>query len=158
MAEPRKKIGSVLLKFSGNTIKLELFEATQWQVPESDAGLYRVRRGSITSGKWVQPVEGEGSPMFFTPEALAKLLARELTGTGGLDAVGSAAPMLRKGQPIRIWPAPHAEKGTLGCARAYAASDPIQCIDGTWKILVAGRGFVDCALVQGLDHFGKEIR
>ena len=156
MAEQRTKLGHILLKFL-TTTKLEIFDALQWKLPGADAGTYRVRKGDIYSGSWLQPQAGEGEAMFFTAEGLARLLARELTQPGALDALEFGKPNIVKGQYVRVWPDPTSGRKTWGCTRTRAASDPIRCYDGQWRILIAGMDLVDCALVQPLDHLGREV-
>jgi len=159
MAESRKKSESILLKFQGNTVKLELFDSTLWDHPDAGAGLVRVRQGSITSGRWVQSAPGETGAIFFDREGLAGIVAAALLEHSSLFDVESGKPDLRKGQPVRVWPNPHSRKVSFGCSKTYALSDPIRCFDGQWRIMVGGKhGFVSCDLVQGLDKFGREVQ
>ncbi len=157
MAERRKKSESILLKFQGKTVKLELFDATLWNHPDAAPGLVRIRQGSITSGSWVQAAPGETGAMFFDREGLANILAAALRQHSTLLNVEAGRPDLRQGQRVRVWPNPHSRKETYGCTKTFAASDPIRCFDGQWRIMVSGKGFVLCDLVEGLDRFGRSI-
>lgn len=155
MAEQRKRFGAVLLKLGSKAPAdwtVEVFDARDCpDAPDTGAGLYRVRVG----GKWV--TDGRSSHTFFTPAGLAAILTRELTTPGALLDLDAGRPALRQGQPVRVYPDPNSPELTMGCTRASARSDPMQGIDGQWRIMVTGCGFINCDRVQGLDRFGREI-
>lgn len=95
--------------------------------------------------------------MFFDREGLANILAAALLEHSTLLNVEADKPDLRQGQRVRVWPNPNSGKTTFGCTKAFAASDPIRCFDGQWRIMVVGMGFVTCDLVEGLDRFGRAM-
>lgn len=146
-----------MLKFQGKTVKLELFDATLWDHPDAGPGLVRIRQGNITSGRWVQAAPGETGAMFFDREGLATVLAAALFDNSRLLNVDANRPELCKGQRVRIWPNPNSRDTTLGCTKTFAASDPIRCFDGQWRIFVTSMGLVLCDLVEGLDRFGHAL-
>lgn len=163
MAEQRERLGLVLLKLGSkrrgrSDRSLEVFEAMQWpDAPGAGHGLYRVRM----AGRWVT-ANGQAHT-FFTPEQLGLLLAGELTKPGMLDTLENGRPDLRKGQNVRVYPDPASrerlsddEQTRAGSTRTRVGSDPIQCVDGQWYIIILGE-LVSCDLVQGLDHFGRAV-
>lgn len=156
MAEQRKRIGAILLKIGSkgpSEWTVEVFESSQWpEEPEAGDGLYRLRVG----GKWVGGAQR--GPTFYTAAALALLLTRELTTPGALSNAAESRPNLRKGQYVRWWPDDEELRARHGVViMTKAASDPIQCIDGQWRIMVMGN-LVGCNEVRGLDHFGRETQ
>ena len=157
MAEKRTKAEHILLKFQGKTVKIELFDATLWDHPDAAPGLVRIRQGSITSGRWVQVAPGEKAAMFFDREGLARILAAALREHSQLLDVDAGRPDLFQGQRVRVWPNPNSRKTTFGCTKTFAASDPIRCFDGQWRILISSVGLVLCDQVEGLDRFGRSI-
>jgi len=156
MAEQRNRLGAALLKMGGKTPAdwtVEVFDSREWpDDPEAGAGLYRVRVG----GKWVG--KGRRGNVYYTADGLAVLLAQELTTPGALERGQHARPQLCKGQYVRWWPDDEDMRTRYGVGvKTKAASDPIQCIDGQWRIMVMGN-LVCCNEVRGLDHFGRETQ
>lgn len=157
MAEQREREGLLLLKLGSkrrgrSDRSIEVFKATEWPgAPGTGHGLYRVRMG----GRWVNAA-GKAYT-FFTPEQLGQLLAGELTKPGMLDTLDQGRPNLRKGQYVRVYPDPAgSDRMRLGCTKTTSASDPIQCVDGQWRIFILGE-LVSCDLVQGLDIYGRPV-
>jgi hypothetical protein len=156
MAEQRDRFGAVLLKLGGKgpaEQNVEVFDARDWpDEPEADAGLYRLRVG----GKWVTDAGRKFT--FFTVWGLALLIARALLNIGFLGNLDAGKPDLSKGQNIRWRPTDETHCEYFGhSVKTRAASDPIHCIDGQWRIVVHGH-LVCCDEVQGLDRFGREIQ
>lgn len=156
MAEQRTKLRTTLLRPTRKgkaDMALDVFDSRDWpDEPEAGAGLYRLRLG----GKWLN--EGGRKHTFFTVAALGQLLARELAAPGALLDMDAGRPDLRKGQYVRWWPTDKVLKVTMGRTKTVAASDPVHCFDGQWRIMISGIGFVPCDEVQGLDRFGRDIQ
>ena len=130
---------------------LEIYSAEQWpEQPEADAGLYRVR----VNDRWVSI--GGQRYTFFTPEALAQLIAKELTAPGTLEALERPAPAMRKGDWVR-WYGPNYSTRQL-----RLVSDPVLWLDGQWRVLITdlrlGRQLVCCNELVLLDKFGREVK
>lgn len=157
MAEQRERLGTVLLKLGGNKgasdWTLEVFDARDWpEQPEADTGLYRLRVG----GKWVMASGNRFS--FFNVWGIALLIAKALLGLLPIGALDESKPNLRRGQPVRWRPSDEELCQRFGhSTKCRALSDPIQCIDGQWRILMNGGHLVLCGEVQGLDRFGRDI-
>jgi len=128
---------------------VEIYPAEQWpDQPEADFGLYRVR----INERWVRV--GSQGYIFFTPEALATLLAQELTTPGALERLERPKSKLRKGQWVR-WHGPNYSTRQL-----RLGSDPFMWIDGQWRVWVAdmrlGQRMLCCDELTLVDRFGRE--
>jgi hypothetical protein len=152
--EKREYSMSVLLRMgSKKELRLlELFDASLWpDKPEADAGLYRVR----IDGKWWMP--GRKKYAFVTRQAMAALLAQELSAPGALDAYEQRMPALRKGDRCRWRP----DDVECGCVQVSLMSDPVLWVDGIWRVLIvdrdAGTRMVACDELTLLDHLGREL-
>lgn len=74
MAEKRKHEASILLRREGETVRIELFPATEWAgQPGAGQGKYRVR----VDGKWLAH---DGKYRFLRPRAVAELIGGLLGG------------------------------------------------------------------------------
>ncbi len=129
---------------------VEIYPSEQWpDQPEADSGLFRVR----INERWVRV--GGQSHTFFTPEALATLLAEELTAPGALEALERPKPKLHKGQWVR-WHAPN-----FSTRQLRLGSDPFLWLDGQWRVWVAdlrlGQRMLCCDELTLVDQFGREV-
>ena len=136
MAEKRKHEASILLRREGETVRIELFPATEWAgQPGAGQGKYRVR----VDGKWLAH---DGKYRFLRPRAVAELI-------GGLLG-GKTLPPRPDWPPGTRLSVPTGK--TVGMhpvlTQAAVMCEPIQALDGEWYVMVHGYGFrrlVPCA-------------
>lgn len=92
MAEKRKKNASFCLKIGAKSVKVELFDATQWD--DGTAGCVRIR----IDGRWHDGLAGES--IYLQPAGVADLVGKLLSG---LDLPApQQKPVVRKGQRISL--------------------------------------------------------
>jgi hypothetical protein len=158
MAEKRKKIGSVLLRFRGKTRNFDVFPAEQWPDQHgADLGLYRLCEYTWENGKRREKWFSFGGQKytFITPEAMGQLVAKGLTEPGWLEALERPAPKFKAKDWVRWY-------GPQFSARQFRLrSDPFLWVDGQWRVLIEdlrlGRQLVCCDELVPLDRFGREV-
>ncbi|MBU1040126.1 MAG: hypothetical protein KKF77_03380 [Proteobacteria bacterium] len=160
MAEQREAETIILLKKSGKpTVKLELFASEQWADPMAGPGVHRVRKGGIHGGRFVP--EGQSGLVFYhLPDVLCMLGAEILGQANPLENQPAPHPLLHEGSRCR-WKAPLPDPDLDALPHAvqcFAKSSPIRAYSGQWMICMSGGvGWVPCAEVTPLDHYGKPI-
>lgn len=156
MAEQREAETVILLKKSGKpTVKIELFASEQWDDPAAGSGLYRVRKGKTTSGRWLP--EDQDRLLFYHLGDVLQVVGADLLGHANpLENRPAPHPMLRDGSRCR-WKRPDPD-GLPNGVQCFAKTPPIRAYSGEWMIyLTGGVGWVPCAEVTPLDHFGRPI-
>jgi hypothetical protein len=158
MAEKRKKLGSILLRFRGKTRNFDVFPAEQWpDQHEADLGLYRLCEYTWVDGKRREKWFSIGGQKytFVTAEALGQLVAKGLTEPGWLEALERPAPKFRTKDWVR-WYGPHYTSRLF-----RLGSDPFLWLDGQWRVLISdlrlGRQMVCCNELVPVDRLGREV-
>lgn len=126
MSETRRKSITILLRFQGKTVKLELFPAVQWGGPDC---AYRLR----LDGRWHAP--GGDTHQYFTSAGLTGVLLRLVTNRALQD---SPPPPFRRGDRVAV---PTGRVGLDGLPTfhvTYLAGAPILGMDGRWWAPVVG--------------------
>lgn len=132
--------------------RLSVFPAQHWERWGGKAGEYRLMLGE----QWVTRTGERVS--FYTDAAYKEFLGRWGLSAIGLDQVDAPSPKLAKGQYVR-WEQKRWNPLSSFSApfiKSKAASDPVHCFDGVWRIMVCGQ-FVPCSEVVGLDIYGRVV-
>ena len=144
MSDPRKPIVSILLKKSGKTMQINLYDFAQFSGQfDDDIGLYRVR----IDGRWHSPA-GKYTP--FSPKAVAALLQQLIT-----DAPEQPEPqgLTRSMRVFAHWEPEY--DGDPGCGTAWTLTPPHLGADGRWHIWIDGPRLVRCDDVRVLTRQEK---
>lgn len=132
MAEKRKKKASFCLKIGAKSVKVELFDAIQWE--GGTAGCVRVR----IDGRWHDGPAGES--IYLHPAGVADLVAKLLSGID-LPAP-QAKPTVRKGQRISLPVSGYVEDGVAYIGGTEAGSIWFDAVllghDGRYYVCASG--------------------
>jgi hypothetical protein len=137
MAEQRQKSGVILLEIRGKTpVRIELYDASEWDHPAAVAGLFRLR----VDGKWLR---GDEDKYRFVPADQVVELVREHLA-GRVESPGRK-PRLVPGMRVRV----PGDNG--GRALTTVMAGPIQGPDRRWRVFVVGsREPVLCDQVEAI--------
>ena len=134
MSEKRKKFAAFCLKLKAKNIKVELFDADQWD--DGETGCVRVRIG----GRWHDAPDG--SRLWLDAEDVARLIQSLLLEDGQLSVPTPLPerPVLRYAQPVSLPCGPYSSKGEpLGMERGRILSeDAVLGHDRRWYVVVGG--------------------
>lgn len=151
MSEKRKKTASFCLKTgTGETVKVELFDAEQWA--DGSGGLVRLR----VNGRWHNA--SDGRPLYLNAAGVAAFIQKQLSGVMP-DA--APRPNIRAGQPVGLPCAPYDKDGfAWGSEMGRIESEnTIMGIDGLWYVIARGRlnktRFIPFADVRVYDEPGR---
>jgi len=139
MSDPRKPIVSILLKKSGKTTQINLYDFAEFSGQfDDDIGLYRVR----INGRWHSPA-GKYTP--FSPKAVSHLVEQVL-----LEETEKPIPkgLRRSVRVFAHWEPEHDDDP--GCGTAWTLSPPFVSVDGRWYIWIDGPRMVRCDDVRVL--------
>lgn len=139
MSDPRKPIASILLKKSGKTTAISLYDFAEFSGQNEDSGLYRVK----IDGRWHSPVH-KYTP--FNAQTVAVILREMLSD----EQQEQPAPVHLK-RSMRVfahWEPEHDEDP--GCGTAWTLSPPHLGHDGRWHIWIDGPRLVRCEDVRPL--------
>lgn len=132
MAETRTKMGSVLLKISGKTTLIELFDAAQWPGERPEPGTVRLR----VNGRWL--AAGAEKYTFVTREGLAFVLTRAIHDGSELPWP-AAGHGIAAGTRLSVPNGKTFEDGSPVFDRVIAKTQAFLGIDGRWWVFVVGR-------------------
>ncbi|MBO4312563.1 MAG: hypothetical protein J5828_06155 [Desulfovibrionaceae bacterium] len=134
MSEKRKKCAACCLKLKAKSVKVELFEATEWE--DGEPGCVRVR----IDGRWHNAPEG--SRLWLDVENVGALVARLLMDDGSLPEPRAVPerPNVSRAQLVSMPCGPYTRRGEpLGTALGRIASeDALLGCDGRWYVIVSG--------------------
>ncbi|WP_027178216.1 hypothetical protein [Maridesulfovibrio bastinii] len=104
--------------------KIEIFPAEQWDKPGAKEGLFRLRIDRIWYCK-------DNKYTFLTPSQIGEVVMEQL---GLVEPKTEPKPQLKRRQRVSV-------QGLNSWTMGITGSDPIQGVDGRWRIWVSGYGF-----------------
>ena len=134
MSEKRKKCAAFCLKLKAKSVKVELFDATEWR--DGEPGCVRVR----VAGRWHNAPDG--SRLWLDVEDVGAFVAQLLINNGQMPPPRAVPeqPKVRRAQLVSLPCGPYTRRGEpLGTALGRIASDDaLLGSDGRWYVIVSG--------------------
>lgn len=129
MGEQRKKKASFCLKNGAKSIKVEFFDAEDWE--DGPRGCVRVR----VDGRWLDA--SDGSRQYFAEDGVSALIRDFLFSPGTLSR--PPRPQVSEGLPVWVSCGPCDENGIpWGCRQERILSgDTVYGYDGRWYVVVS---------------------
>lgn len=134
MSEKRERMGAFRLKIGATSVKVDLFDALQWD--DGEPGCVRV----WLNGRWHNGPNGER--LWLDADKVAGLIRDLLLTNGELPppCCHPARPVVKKAQMVSLPCGPYAADGeALGREQGRIASEDVLLgHDGRWYVLAGG--------------------